>query len=372
MDKQKNGNTITIKINGNDNPVKGGNTGIPPDGQKKGNEKSEKQPAKPIEHESAAARESSEEDDTFDWILPSGNHLPKKDESKVIHLHDRKKEKLPISFKTLLNHKTKTDKVKNTKAKTKGFKNINMTMLLSVILAIILGTVFGLILLKLVPTDQVAGGEEDAPVINEQTSEQTNEQPKPNGGIDVTLQPLITAVVQEGMYSSQNAAEDILSALKEKGTPAEILPIDGRFAIFVSVADTVADAKIIAKNIDGNGETFSKEFTMGEKKISLQHEEEKKLMELSPQLFKTLTASATTAGVSNNLSEAELKNMEKETAILSQINKEKLENKAVLDMYSQLEAAAAQLKLYEKNPEDSTFYKIQQSLLSFMAAYASL
>ncbi|KAA9023131.1 hypothetical protein [Niallia endozanthoxylica] len=372
MDKQNNGNTIKIKINGNDNPIKEGNKGIPPDGQKKGNEKGDKQPAKPMEHESAATRESSEEDDTFDWILPSGNHLPKKDESKVIHLHDRKKEKLPIPFKSLLNHKTKNDKVKSAKAKTKSFKKMNVTMLLSVIFAIILGTVFGLILLKLVPTDQAVGGEEDSPVIAEQTTEQTTEQPKPNGSIDVTLPPLTTAVVQEGIYSSQSIAEDNLSSLKEKGTPAAILPIDGKYAIFISMADTVADAKIISKNIDGNGETFSKEFTIGEKKISLQHEEEKKLLELSPQLFKILTASATTAGVSNNISEAAMKNIEKETAVLSQIDKEKLENKAVLDMYSQLEAAAAQLKLYEKNPEDSTFLKLQQSLLSFMAAYISL
>jgi len=368
MDKQKNGNTITIKINGKHGTVTENKLEKPPIKQKKEKERVEQQLEypEPIEQESAAAKE--EEGDTFDWILPSGNTLPKNEESKIIHLKDKKKEKLTKPFTALLD---KTNKPKKEQSKIKGIKTINMTMLFSIIFAVILGTFFGIILLKLVPTDQVVGGEEKPAVVKEQ--EQAAEQPNQNANVEVTLKPLQMVVVQEGVYSSQGAAETIVASLKEKGTPSEIIPIDGKFAIFVSVAETVADAKSLGQQIEGNGiKTFSKEFTIDEKKISLQHEEEKKLLEMSPQLFKTLTASAATAGISNSIPQAAMENISKESVILSEIDKDKLQNKAVIDIYSQLETAVSQIKHYEKNPEAGTLNKIQQSLLSFMAAYASL
>ncbi|WP_338451469.1 hypothetical protein R4Z09_06200 [Niallia oryzisoli] len=370
MDKPNNGNTISVKINGKHSPFNEDNQGIPPDKQKKERESSDKQPKQreSVEKESAAARESMNGGEEFDWILPSGSSLPKKEDSKIIYLEDKKKEKSPISFKALINKKNTHTQGQ---PKTKGRKPINITMLLSIFFAIILGTLFGLILLKLVPTEQVVVEEKPA-AVNDQTNEQSV-QPAANDNVEVTLKPISAVVVQEGIYSSQGAAESTLTALKEKGTPAAIIPVEGKFAIFVSMAETVADAKTIGKELNGNGiETFSKEFSISEKKINLQHEEEKKLLELSPQLFHALTVSVTSASVSSSIPAAAIENVEKETAILSKIDKDKLKNKTVIDMYSQLETASTQIKQYEKNPGADTLNKIQQSLLSFLASYQSL
>lgn len=372
MDKPNNGNTISVKINGKHSPFNDDNQGIPPDKQKKEREGSDKQPQKKesVEHESAAAKESMNDGEEFDWILPSGSSLPKKEDSKIIYLEDKKKEKSPISFKALINKKNTHTQGQ---PKTKGSKPINFTMLLSIFFAIILGTLFGLFLLKLVPTEQVVGEEKPAAVNeNEQTNVQPV-QPAATDNVEVTLKPVSAVVVQEGIYSSQGTAESTLAALKEKGTPAAIIPVDGKFAIFVSVAETIADGKTIGNALNGNGiETFSKEFTISEKKINLQHEEEKKLLELSPQLFHALTVSVTSASVSSSIPAAAIENVEKETEILSKIDKDKLKNKTVIDMYSQLETASKQIKQYEKSPGADTLNKIQQSLLSFLSSYQNL
>ncbi|WP_071395915.1 hypothetical protein [Bacillus tuaregi] len=374
MDKPRNGKTIKIKINGKDNPFNEGQKGGPPDQKTIGREPGE-QPSRPkesVERESAATKETTEDGEKFDWILPSGTSLPKsEEESNIIYLKDKKQEKLVKPFTALWSQIDSSKKLKpksKGKPNFKGFNKFNSTLLLSVVFAIIVGTFFGLILLKLVPSDEAAEMEATTTV-----NEEEAEQPIASGSVAAALQPFSVAVVQEGVYSSQGNADEILAGIKEKGIPAAVIPTDGKFAIYVSVAATIEDAKALGKEMEGKGlTTFSKEFTTTEKKISLQHNEEKKLLEASPQLYKTLTASVTTAGLSNRIPEDVMANVEKEASMLSNIDKEKLQTKSVIQLYNELEAASAQIKEFEKKPDENTLTKIQQSLLTILASYQSL
>ena len=63
---------------------------------------------------------------------------------------------------------------------------------------------------------------------------------------------------------------------------------------------------------------------------------------------------------------------EQQSADLTKIDKNKIQNKEMIILYSELEAATAQLKKYDENPDPKTLTLIQQHLLSFLSSYQSL
>lgn len=366
MDKPKNGKTITIKINGKESPFKENEQDNPINKKSKESEKQQQSHfPQQVKLESAATKEPIEDDEQFDWILPTAGNIPE-EEVQMIPPEKKKNDQSKMS----------AYKGKGINIKSFSTKGINVSMVLAVFCAVVLGTFFGLLLLKVVPSEKVVG-EDPPPVVETEQPGQTNEQPsdKPvavSGSVELTLPPLATAVVQEGVYSSQSGAEDIQATIKDK-VPSAILSLNGQFAIFVSVADTVEDAKTMGKGLNESGiSTFSKAFTIEEKTVKNLQEEEKELLELSPLLYETLVANVTSASISNSIPASLLKDFEKQTSSLAGIDKSKLQNKEIIRIHSQLEAATVQLKIYEKNPEASTLNKIQQHLLSFLAYYQSL
>lgn len=367
MDKPKNGKTITIKINGKESPFKENKQEKPINKKTKESEKQQQSHlSQQVKLEAAVAKEPIEDDEQFDWILPTARNIPA-EEIQTLPPEKKKSDKSKISA------------YKGKEIKTKSFstKGINVSMVLAVFFAVVLGTFFGLLLLKVVPSEKVVG-EEPPPVVENEQPSNTNEQPSDtpvavSGGVELTLPPLTTAVVQEGIYSSQSGAEDIQATLKDKGASSAIFPVNGQFAIFVSVADTVADAKTIGSRLSSSGiSTFSKEFMIEEKTVKNLREEEKKLLELSPLLYETLVANVTSASISSSIPADRMEDFEKQTSSLAGIDKSKLQNKAIIGIHSQLEAATVQLKIYDKTPEASTLNLIQQHLLSFLAHYQSL
>ena len=153
-------------------------------------------------------------------------------------------------------------------------------IVLTIFFAILVGTTFGLTMLKMVLPEQVTTGER--PVAG---TEQKNETPVATGSAELTLPSISASVIQEGVYTTQNSAEQMKSSLKEKGIPVEVFSIDGKFVIFIGVAGNVGDAKIMGQEYKGSGiDTFSKDFTIEEKKVTNLQEEEKKLLELAPTI----------------------------------------------------------------------------------------
>ena len=122
--------------------------------------------------------------------------------------------------------------------------------------------------------------------------EQKEETPIAAGSAELTLPSLSTSVVQEGVYASQEGAEQIQTTLKEKGIPAGIFSVDGKFALFIGVASNIEHAKEIGQAFKASGtDTFSKEFIIKEKTVSNLQEEEKKVLELAPAVYQTLLTS---------------------------------------------------------------------------------
>ncbi len=63
---------------------------------------------------------------------------------------------------------------------------------------------------------------------------------------------------------------------------------------------------------------------------------------------------------------------EQQSADLTKIDKNKIQNKDIIIMHDELEAASAQIKKYDENPDPKTLTLIQQHILSFLTSYQSL
>lgn len=367
MDKPNKGNTITIKINRKDLPLKEQNEKEQDEKEQnekeqhnrtpehsKIKEKSESNLSESGEQESAAAKEPIEEGETFDWILPTKKGTTEKKESKVASIEKKEKSKSKLKSLTFSNN------AKKLKQSRKG----HMTpIVLAVFFAILVGTTFGLTMLKMVLPEQLTNGVQ--PVVGKEQKEET---PIAAGSVEWTLPSVSASIVQEGVYASQESAKQIQASLKEKGTPAEIFSLDGKFAIFIGVAQNVGDAKIIGQKYKASGiDTFSKDYSIKEKKVTDLQEEEKKFLELAPPFYKTLLSS-----LSNGIP-AEMKStFEQQSADLTKIDKNKIQNKNIIAIYSELEAASAQIKKNDENPDPKTLTLIQQHLLAFLSSYQSL
>lgn len=360
MDKPKNKRTITIKINGKESPFVEKNQKDQKESKQIEKKKilDQSQLSGNDELEAAAAREHIHESDQFEWILPETSKIQEIDENHQEVMTNKKK------------------KAKNIVKIGKGFNlrkqqrvSIIFTMVLVIFFAVLLGTIFGLMLLKIVPANQIIE-ETTTPIVEEKENKETNPADK-NESVGLTLEPLSFSVVQEGIYSSQEAAEQSKAEAIKKGVPAEIFSANGKFALFVGVADNIETARSIGSNLK-DLETYSKDFSVDEKTINNLNKEEKKLLELSTSLYKTLIAGSTSINNSNSIPKEVLEQYQTQASNFANIDKTKLQNKVIVQIYSQLEAALVQFKIYEKKPESNTINIIQQHLLTFLASYQKL
>jgi stage II sporulation protein B len=352
MDKPNKGNTITIKINRKDLPPKEQGDLTPE--QRKIKDQPVSHLSENGEQETAAAKERIEEGETFDWILPTKKGATESKDNKIVS------EKIEVAKSELKLPPFLNNKVNKWKKPKKG---VVTPIFLAIFLAVLVGTTFGLTLLKMVLPEQVTNGE--PPVVG---TEQKNETPIVTGSVELTLPSLSASVVQEGVYGSQDSAKQTQTSLKEKGTPAEVFSVDGKFAIFIGVAQNIEAAKTLGQSFKASGmDTFSKGFNVEEKKVSNLQEEEKKLLELSPKLYQTLLAS-----LSNGIPAEMKESFEQQSATLTKIDKSKIQNKEISNMYSELEAASTQLKKSDENLDPQTLNLVQQHLLSFLSSYQRL
>ncbi|MFZ0444090.1 MAG: hypothetical protein WAM95_05440, partial [Bacillus sp. (in: firmicutes)] len=212
------------------------------------------------------------------------------------------------------------------------------------------------------------------PVINQEVQKQSEkETSQPSGTLEGKREALSFAVVQEGIYTSKEGAENIKKNLNDQGIPAEVFAANGQFAIFVGVSNHVEEAKVIGNTLKSSGiDTYAKQWSIEEKNLSKLNEEEKKVLEMSSKVYVSFNESISSVNGSNSISPKLMEDVTKHTSSLITIDKEKLQNQSIIGIQSQLEAASAQLKEYNKKPQSSTLNRVQQHLLSFLTNYQSL
>ncbi|WP_102274406.1 SPOR domain-containing protein [Cytobacillus massiliigabonensis] len=364
VDREEKGKTITIKINGKNHTF---NEIVRHENERMKVENHRDLLIEETDHnnkydyssaiEAAASKEAADEEN-FDWILP--------DESSDFDMdvQEYKMAKQP-----------KKQNQMGIGAISKNFKKNNRNGMLSsvfltVFFAILLGTSFGLLLLKLVITENEIAA--DQPVIAEPIPEKTEDTPA-GGTESMTLEPLSTFVVQGGVFSNKEAAEQMKDGVAQLGAPAQLVEMNGQAILYLSVADSIELAKDIGAQLKSRGiEVFAKPITFDSKAMKDLQGEERKIMEAAGAIYQSIAAGASEAAASQTVSPPTLEKAEKQASILKGIDEDKLKHEGVIAIKTELNQAIEQLRAYNKSPDPSIQTKLQQHLLGFLAAYHSL
>jgi stage II sporulation protein B len=360
LDKPKKSKTITIKINGNEQSFQENSSNTARSSNQSFHETitSPSKKASPSENsvqEIAAAQEADE--DSFEWILPE-NDDEEIEEYRIVN-HSKKAPK-----NSLMNFKQNLKR--NNSGPLKSF-------LFAIFFAILLGTSLGLIMLKLVFTDQTlpADGVQETETTEKTTS--GKETPAAAGDSSMALVPISTFIIQGNVYSSKEGAKVDAEAAIKKGVPAQVLEVDGKALMVLGVSDSLENAKQLGQSFKAKGlDFFAKPFSVNEKPLTNLTSYEKNLLEKAPLFYQTLTSavgsSFTTKSIPDDVG-SKLTELETEFA---KAEKGKGENAKIKEMGAELVSASQKVQAYAKSKKEADYLKSQQHLLTFLTLYHSL
>ncbi|MGG5254894.1 hypothetical protein ACQYAD_15780 [Neobacillus sp. SM06] len=347
MDKLESGKTITIKINGKNQPFI--------DEQAEKGSQMETEPAKstadlhakPEAHqEVAASKEAAEE--SFDWIFPEA-------ETGIPEI---------ATYKKVNNAGVKTQKLSAAYKKDHMQKRPIKTILFSTIFAVLIGTSFGMLMLKLVVMNPSKPAVVEPPAAGNQAAASPS-----SSSESAVLKAFTTYVVQEGVYTLKKSAEDISKLAVQKGLPAKVVEINGQNFLFLGIANSLEAAKGMENVYKGKGvnEPYSKALAVPEKKLTNVSQAEKIFSEAMPAYFLTISKAAANAMASADVPA----NLQKDLASIS-IDEKQVKNKQLKSLATALAGANEQLKEFQKSKNQQAIVKAQQDLLTFLQLYYSL
>ncbi|HYK74640.1 MAG TPA: SPOR domain-containing protein [Pseudoneobacillus sp.] len=346
MDKQNSNRTITIKINGNERQIL--------DFPIKENIQNDRVITETVESVEAdtlsevAAGEAVEE--SFDWILPESSE----DEIEEYIIAKQPKGKQKSSLPTL----------------KKQLKKQNIgpvkSIFTSVILAIIIGTSFGFLVLKLVISD--AKVEEPVTTITEETTTEKND-PVVTTQL-LQLQPIDTFIIQGGVFSSVDSAKIEEQKLKQKGVPTQIIEDNGKAILVLGVADSIENAKAIASNLKASGiEVFAKPYTLPGKELQELTQVEATLLKDASTIYQQLSMLIAGGMVTSAIDENTLAQQKR---FLASIDKQEIKSAKIEQLRVDLIGVVTKLEEFKQQQKDPLINDAQQHLLAFIGVYFTL
>lgn len=361
MDKPKKSKTITIKINGNEQPFQENSSNTAKENNQSHYETITYAPLKKAEFgenlvkEMAAAQEA--EEDSFEWILPE-NDDEEIEEYRIVN-HSKKAPK-----NSLMNFKQNLEK--NNSGPLKSF-------IFAIFFAILLGTSLGLIMLKLVFTDQNVPADRVQKTETTEKNTSDKETPAATGKSSVSLIPISTFIIQGGAYATKEGAKVDSKAAIQKGVPTQVLEVDGKALLVLGVSDSLENAKLLGQTFKAKGvEFFAKPFSINEKPLTNLTDDEKNLLEKAPLFFQTISAAIGSGFTSKSIPDdvgSKLTEMETEFA---KAEKGKWENEKIKKMGTELVSASQKVMAYAESKNEADYLKSQQHLLTFLTLYHSL
>lgn len=338
----KHGKTITIKINGKNRPVKEENTEIlEEENSYIQNDREEAM------SESAAAQEQAE--DNFDWILPDPVEVEPVKEYKIAPKQNNKKQKKSVGI-SVWNKKSPRN------------NRLYTTIFVTVFLAVLLGTAFGVTILKFVTgeTDQAA------PAIITVTPEQKDKGAAAQGKTSVPLSPISAFVVQNGIFTNEEAAKERINLLSGQGINAEVFPVNGQFAIYLGTAGSIEEAKEISNALKAKGvEVFAKQVDIAGGTAAELTADEAKFLQQAPGIFSILSSGkADTPELQKKIVEYQV--------MLSEMSDKNIKDKNVLKAKASIERASKAFADYQKSKDAAQLSSMQSDLLAFLSAYQAI
>lgn len=344
VDKQK--QQISIKINGKERTIK---------------------PNEPVEIEEyqkiyttdsfhlkevAAAQEEEE----FTWVLPEEQENTNEDISYI-----------PIE-----------DLRKPSKSKINGLpptpfnRKSNMGMkhsILSTILAIIIGTGFGMIILNVIAN---LDAKEETPAISQPKGTQpTTPADKPKGAeesIALELPSLELGVIQEGMYTTNDSAITIVEKMKKSGFAAAVLEEDG-LKVFTGIGFNKVGLGEIEKLYEAAGiDKWAKPFLIEGGSFSNVNKEEAEYVVNGQALLLLLSEQSSTAFQTGIISDDK---WNKIFELYGNVKDQKLESASeeFKSFSTNLKNAYESLKKYKGTSDKKDLWNTQQALLDALQNY---
>lgn len=357
--------TITIKINGKDRPAQE-QTATKGEIKKKRSHKknvsihnwqgnTEKVDVENLEEEtfeqSAAASEEQ-----FSWILPE-------EKAKPLQSSGIKKAKRPSIRKD-----TKGSAWTPKSSYRKKMSNkVATSIALIVLIAVLVGTSFGLVMVSMVKSDQKAGTESPPSEMASVTEENGN-----GSGLSA-VETISAFIIQGGVFSTKEAAEKGLAQAVEKGIPGKIVEIDKQIYLFIGVADSIEHAKAMGGELEKEGFSFyAKEVTFGSTANTDLQEGEVSLVKQATVLYDTLASMSASATLSGNIPSGTKETLTGELKQWKKIDEKNIKTPEVLEMKKELDEAAEKMSSFEKNGDEKSVVGVQQHLLNYLALYHHL
>jgi stage II sporulation protein B len=289
--------------------------------------------------ETASAQETV--DESFDWIIPdmTENEI---EEYKIASSHSTSKKSTPLK-----------------KIPGRSYSSI----IFPGIFAILIGTTFGFLMLKLVLTEH-----SNKAITEPVAVEQQGTKEEAANTTSAVIKSFTPYVVQEGMYTTKASASDAAKKAEGLGLPAKAINIGGKEFLFLGVADTQDTAKKIGglfkeKGIEG---FYAKPLAMDEKTVSNVNEIEKTFLETVPSVYQSLSKMTSDAIVTKKIAEDKTKEID---VLLSETG---IKSDTVKQIRAELFAAEEKLKSYQKTKQTKDLTASQQHLLNFLSQYYAL
>lgn len=353
MEQQRSNRTITIKINGNERKYKEETRNVVVESQP---EIIESVHSTELDGFSEMAATQEVADESFDWILPNNDGDDDEIEEYIIA-------KQPIEKKKKNNSVSILKKSLQKKQHSGPIKSL----LFSVLLAIVIGTSFGFLVLKLVISEAKVEVGQVTTIPQETTTGKEN--PVSTTGA-LQLQPINTYIIQGGVFSSVESAEIGAEAVKQKGVPAQVVEANGQAFLFLGLADSIDKAKAIGTSMKENDiEVFAKAYTLPEKDLNELTSMEANLLKEIEIVYQSLSSLASSAMLSESIDENVL---QEQMDFLLSIDKKEIKSSKIEQLRLDLAGSIEKLSAYNQHKNNSLVIEAQQHLLSFVGTYFSL
>ncbi|MDF0726765.1 hypothetical protein PY093_08550 [Cytobacillus sp. S13-E01] len=312
-------------------------------------------------HEIAAAQEAKEDD--FSWVLPSDVG---KDEHKlpVVPIEDLRK----------YNSKGTSKKGFRPKSITKRTSFSSRPFFLSIIMAVGIGTIFGIIILNLLtevdPEEPVTATPQEQ---NQQSqpNENTDLPVTPDGKETVSLElaPLNTFVIQAGVYSNASAGQVIVDQIKSSGFSAAMLVKDGSYIVLAGIGSIQEKVKAMSLLYqENNQETFVKAYTIEGGTFKNVAQADSNFIGKAALLYGKLATLSVNAISGDGITDEGWKEA---SDILTSLRTEEIKGltEPLQSLSQNITTAYDSLETYKNNGDKLSLWKSQQALLDGFTSY---
>ncbi len=357
MDKRQN-RPIVIKINGKTSLLQG-NTSEQELGKESGRNKTEVLPKKQPDGESkenaakmkndAESQTAAAREEPFHWVLPENKEgydfsAPPEKNIRVKSVL----KKMPLHSKTFFKH-------------DQSGKRAFLSALFIIFAAILVGTGFGLAMLHMVASDQ----KQEAKTVSNPV-----ENVEENGQAGIVTDKTVY-VIQGGVFSTEAAAGNTVKMAAERGVPAGMLKMEGRYFIFIGVADSMDGAKTLGNYFAGKGiDSYAKEMNFHiDAKTGLKKEEIAFLEEASV-LFDRLAAASAGGIISGTVSADTDPSLAELLDRWNKINENDISRPELKEIKRELDLAVKKLSSHHDGSE--RLISVQQHLVNALVFYQKL